>query len=193
MSRYQAKCLLLMVLGGLLLVVVACYPPTPLPEPSPGQTVTITPTVAPPTTTPAPPIPEALGVAVLEQDTGSSNLRLLAVTAKPLAYDGYDFFSGEVSDDTESQVVLALVESADSSGSHMLYSALPITNAVAWHEYSWFAAADSAAGPQIALAPTLPISGTIPSQLGSNERTLGDTLILRKNRGVPNPVLHFDN
>lgn len=174
MFRRHATYLLPIVLTGLLLVVVACYPATPLPEKRPGPSVTVTSTVAP-GATPTPPMPEVWGAAVLEQTADSANLRMLSVIAKPLAYGSFDLFSGEVPDDTKSQVVLALGESADSPGTPVLYASLPITDAVAWHEYSWFAAADGSEGPQIALGPTLPISGTIPSQLGSNERALGDS------------------
>jgi hypothetical protein len=172
MSRRHTAYLAL-VLTGLLLAIVACVA-APSPKMTPDPSAVATSTVAPATNPPALPIPEDAGVAVLEQYAGSSDLRLLPVAAKPLAYGSFDLFSGEVPDDTESQIVLALVESADSSGTHLLYSVLPVTNATVWHEYGWFAAADGSAGSQIALGPGLPISRTI-SELGSNEGTLGDS------------------
>lgn len=166
MSRFVSRYLLLFVFVFLLLALAACVSVT--------STATPTPTA---TATPPEPMAEAWGAAVSAPAAAAGDpvLSLFPLNSEPWAHENFDLFDGAVQGDTEGRVLLALEESEAISGTYVLYTSLPIADAEAWYEYSWFASENGDEGPQIALGPGLPISRTVSFTPDESDAILADS------------------
>lgn len=196
MSRFYSRYLLLFVFACLLLALAACAPtvfpafmcptatfsapvicPTAAPTGGVGPTEITAEPPTPKPSTPEPPLSTDWGVAVSVQAAGGSDLKLFEVTDQMWYYDKFDRFDGAIQGDTEGRVLLALEESKAISGTYVLYTALPITDAQTWYEYAWFAAESVGEVPEIALGSGLPISRTVSFTPDESDTILGDSYL----------------